>query len=167
VRPHGSEPTRHQVQVGTGEHQVRQRLVVAVDEREQVGMGSGQLVQVRSQAGIARAEDRQAHRDLGEQRYERGQQVDALLVSQAGDDGGESDAVVDEPDPFVQRATVGGASIDRRRRERCGDQGVLGRIPHLGVDPVEDADKVVGTVTQWFVEAEAALGGDDLVRVVR
>ena len=130
-------------------------------------MVGGECVEVRRKPGIAGAEDGEAHRDLIEQRDQRGHEIDPLLMGEAGDDGAEQDTVVGEPDPLVQRRAIHRAGLDRRSAERRGDQRIGGRIPHVGVDPVQDADQVVRAVTQCLVESEATFGRDDLGGVVR
>ncbi len=166
-RLHLSEPTRleaarHQEQIRAREHQVRQRLVVALDEREPVPMRGGRGVKNGGQVGVARAEHGDPHRDLLEQRHEGHEEVDPLLIGQAGDGDGEWNVGRREAEALEERGTVGRFGFEVVGIEPRDDVRIGVGVPHLGVDAVEDACECIAPERQRHVHAAPELRREDL-----
>ena len=123
------EPARHHVQVGPGEQQPRELVVVALDERQVSGERCGQPVQLPRLCCVARPQDRELQGELVEDRNDRRQQIDALLVGEPRDHRCKRDAVVWSPETIEQRGAARGACGQAPVVERCRQPGIVRRVP--------------------------------------
>jgi hypothetical protein len=88
-------------------------------------------------------------------------------MGESGDDRGERHVVDREPQPLPEGHAVRLAPHEGLHVVVRLDQRVGGRVPRVGVDPVQDADEIRAPVAQRFVQTEPSLTGDDLGGVVR
>ena len=137
---------------------MRQAFVVALEEREPLTESGGDPGCLFGEIAISRAEHHHSSSQLGESLGGFESEVDPFLIGEPGhhpDDwlgaglptqlGGEMTA------DLTFAAGVGDVVLDR-------EIGVGGRVPHLGVDPVEDPREVVAPSGERVVRPEACRG---------
>ena len=123
-QPAWLEARRDEDRVGAALHGVRQALVIADDDADAAAMARRAGKQRAFQRMVAGAE----HGKLGAGRDQSvehgGKDIHALLPGQAADDAEQRAFVMLEAEPFLDRAAVDGASLQRLRRVIGGKQRV-------------------------------------------
>ncbi len=96
-----------------------------------------------------------------------GKQIHALLPGQPADDAEDRAIALFQPEALFECPPVGGTLLQGCRAEMLGDQRVACRIPHIGVDAVDDAGKVGKPALQQAFEAHAEFWRQDFLRIGR
>jgi hypothetical protein len=164
----GFEARRHGDRVGAALHEVRERLVVAVDAADLPGVIAHGGPEAGLDLGIAAAEHGQLAAVLQQARQGREQQVDTLLPGQPADHAHQRTAgIVCQAEACAQRRLVGGPVAQCA----CGvgrlEVRVRARIPDVQVNAVDYADQPVRARGQEALEPHAARRCADLARVGR
>ncbi len=158
---------RHQEEIGAGDDAVGERVVVAVPHVDPAGMPSLQLAEAVLQLHVARAEHDELHASREDVRLHRfGDQVDALLLDQTADHRHQASAFVRHQAEFVAQAFTTGLLAGQLLELEAGRQVfVVGRIPRVAVDAVDDTAELVAVTARHRFQAEGVLRELDLLRI--
>ena len=131
-------------------------------------MPGGCVAERPRELDVARAEDRELHPERLELGDQRQQQVDALLLREAGHRDGERPGPLGKAQPVEERRSRDASSpTGRRRRTGAGRERVARRVPDVRIDAVADPDERVAPLAQKGVEAGTRLRTEHLLAVRR
>ena len=96
----GFEPARHHEEVGSGEHEMGEALVVALYEGEPITEAATEDGEAIGEVALSRSEHGEPQGELIEDRHHRLEQVDPLLIGEPGHAHREQTPVVGETEPL-------------------------------------------------------------------
>ena len=134
--------------------------------RHCVGAAGGSIAQCILQGGLSLAQHSQLAALLQQPGQQGHHQVDAFLPGEPPHQAQQQRVGArGQAAALLQGLFVGGLVLQGVRAEGLGDQRVVLRVPHAGVDAVQDAVQALGLVAQHAVEAKAQRGLLDLAGV--
>src|SRR6188768_3841628 len=136
---------------------MRERLVIAEDDRDAAGMAGGGGAHAFLQRGIAGAE----HGELAAMGDDLvgglDHEIDALLPGQPGDDAEDRAVGGGEAEALFERGAISGTAGEADAVVVCGDVLVLLGVPDGVVDAVDGADEIMDAFADQSFETHAEL----------
>jgi hypothetical protein len=165
-QPARLEARRDDDEIGSREHAVNDRLARRRKESDLTFVALRELAQRRLRLLVPVARDRHGEISREDLRQRRQQHIDALLVDEAPHEDEQRPLAGDVEAELGQQRPLAAGFVGHVFDIVAGRQRHIGRrVPHAGVDAVDDAAERALPVTQHAIELRAVLGGDDLLRV--
>jgi hypothetical protein len=155
----GFEEAGHEAEVGASEDTVCEGLVEEEAGLDVIGVLFHEGAEAVFEARIASAEEDKAGVEIPKLWRDLGDHLDAFLRGEAGDDAEDGAFVVDFPTEFLLEGLAAALfTAEVVGVEMSGEGGLMGGIPDLVVDTIEDTDDLGASRPEDALEAVSEAG---------